>query len=88
MQFQRLEGGKWAHVGGKTYHKHDVRAMSSFDSAQTRMIVSGGIPSKVTVANNRCGSNVLGIVICRFRGESTSFASCSTRKGCESCWQG
>jgi hypothetical protein len=43
MRFQRLGDGKWTHVSGKTYHKHDVRAMTSYESAETRMIVSGGI---------------------------------------------
>lgn len=49
MRFQRLRNGKWTHVIGKTYHKHDVRAMTSYESAQTRMIVSGG-----TLHNIRC----------------------------------
>lgn len=42
MRYQRLPDGKWAHVDGKTHHKHDVRAMDSFESEQIRLIVSGG----------------------------------------------
>ena len=42
MRFERLGNGKWTHVKGGTFHKHDVRAMASFESAETRMIVSGG----------------------------------------------
>lgn len=42
MRYQRHSNGKWAHIDGRTYHKHDVRAMTSFESAQIRMILSGG----------------------------------------------
>lgn len=49
MRYQRLPTGKWAHVDGKTYHKHDVRAMTSFESSQTRMIVSGGVDRSFSV---------------------------------------
>lgn len=42
MRYQQLTNGKWAHVGGDTYHKHDVRAMAAYESEQIRMIVSGG----------------------------------------------
>ena len=42
MRYQRHSNRKWAHIDGRTYHKHDVRAMASFESAQIRMILSGG----------------------------------------------
>ena len=42
MRYQRQSNGKWSHIDGRTYHKHDVRAMASFESAQIRMILSGG----------------------------------------------
>jgi U3 small nucleolar RNA-associated protein 4 len=42
MRYQRHSSGKWAHIDGRTYHQHDVRAMASFQSAQIRMILSGG----------------------------------------------
>jgi hypothetical protein len=42
MRYQRLGNEKWTHVDGKTYHKHDVRAMTSFESEHVRMVVSGG----------------------------------------------
>ena len=41
-QFKRLANGKWVHVDGKTFHKHDVRAMALYHSQQIRLVVSGG----------------------------------------------
>jgi hypothetical protein len=43
MRYQRLANGKWTYVDGRTYHKHDVRAMASYESEQLKMVVSGGI---------------------------------------------
>jgi U3 small nucleolar RNA-associated protein 4 len=49
MRYQRLPNGKWVHVDGKTYHKHDVRAIASFESSETRMICSGGVDRSLSV---------------------------------------
>jgi hypothetical protein len=43
MIFRRVADGKWAHTEGRSFHKHDVRAMASYESEQIEMIVSGGI---------------------------------------------
>ena len=51
MRYQRLGNGKWAHVDGKSYHKHDVRAITSFESASSRMIVSGGLDRSFSVVS-------------------------------------
>ena len=43
MRCSRLADGKWTQIGGNAFHKHDVRAMASYESQEIRMIVSGGI---------------------------------------------
>jgi len=42
IQYRQLANGKWVYVDGKSFHKHDVRAMASYESEQMRLIVSGG----------------------------------------------
>jgi hypothetical protein len=42
MKFERTPDDKWIFNQGKTHLKHDVRAMSSFESEQVRFVVSGG----------------------------------------------
>ena len=42
MRFQRTLDGKWAFHYGKMHLKHDVRAMTAFESNQIRYVVSGG----------------------------------------------
>jgi U3 small nucleolar RNA-associated protein 4 len=43
IRYRQLVNGKWVYVDGKCFHQHDVRAMTSYESEQMRMIVSGGI---------------------------------------------
>jgi hypothetical protein len=43
MRYQRLANGRWVHADGKTFHKHDVRAMAAYESEQLKLVVSGGI---------------------------------------------
>jgi hypothetical protein len=43
MRYQRLANGRWVHADGKTFHKHDVRAMAAYESEQLKLVVSGGM---------------------------------------------
>jgi U3 small nucleolar RNA-associated protein 4 len=49
MKYQRLENGKWAQIDGRTYHKHDVRAMASYESEDFNVVVSGGVDRTFSV---------------------------------------
>lgn len=49
MKYQRLANGKWTQVDGRTYHKHDVRAMTSYESEDFNVVVSGGVDRTFSV---------------------------------------
>jgi len=48
-RYDRLGERKWTAVRGSSFHKHDVRAMTSFQSKDIRMVVSGGVDRTFSV---------------------------------------
>lgn len=45
LQMYKLVDGRrrWAHISGRRYHQHDVRAMATYESESTSLIVTGGV---------------------------------------------
>ena len=45
MQMYKLVDGKrrWAHISGRQYHQHDVRAMATYEADGTSLVVTGGV---------------------------------------------
>jgi hypothetical protein len=84
MTFHRLADGKWAHTERKTYHKHDVRAMASYESGQIKMIVSGGIVHQ-SPSKNRSRSKLLCPLVCGFKRKFASSTSCTSKPRHEIC---
>jgi hypothetical protein len=84
MTFHRLADGKWAHTEGRTYHKHDVRAMASYESGQIKMIVSGG---KVHQGPSKCRSRpkLLSALVCGFKRTFARAPSCTSKPCHEIC---